>query len=419
MIHHPTKLLILGAVWPEPNSTAAGSRMLQLMALFQQQGWQVTFATNASHSDHAADLKPHNIPSFAIEFNSPTFDSFVKNLNPDIVLFDRFMIEEQFGWRVAEQCPNALRILNTEDLHFLRKARHAAVKANWEGEYSAEIPHPNHLFSDPAKREIASVFRCDLSIIISQAEVELLTKTFKIDADLLHYTPLLPPAADEASWLPFAERQHFVTIGNFRHAPNWDGVLQLKEVVWPLIRTQLPEAELHIYGSYPPPKATALHNPRDRFLVKGWADDAAEVMRNARLCIAPLRFGAGLKGKFVLAMQCGTPSVTTPIGAEGLHGDLAWGGGIATDPESFAAAAIELYKNEAAWQQAQANGSAILRKRFDSAEHGQTLINKITQIQSTLTAHRHNNFMGAMLTHHTLQSTKYLSRWIEEKNRHE
>ena len=411
MIH----LLIIGAVWPEPNSSAAGSRMLQLIALFQQRGWRITFASAAAASPHAIDLAAQAVTTAAITLNDPSFDQFMRDLQPDVVLFDRFMTEEQFGWRVTEQCPNALRVLNTEDLHCLRKARHTVVKAG-RGDWGSVAIDPADLITDSAKREVAAIVRSDLSIMISEAEIALLTTRFQVDASLLHYTPFMLQAT-VPDWPDYSERQHFVTIGNFRHAPNWDAVLQLKQVVWPLMRDRVGAAELHVYGAYPPAKATALTKASERFYVRGWAADAADVMRQARVCLAPLRFGAGLKGKLITAMQAGTPSVTTSIGAEGMHGEMAWAGTIAANPAAFAEAAIELYQDEAAWRKAQANGVAILNARFDQVGHGEALFGRIQTLLRTLSEHRHNNFTGAMLRHHSLQSTRYMARWIEAKNR--
>ena len=410
-----THLLIIGAVWPEPNSSAAGSRMLQLIALFQQQGWQVTFATAAATSSHAVDLSTLAITTASIALNDVSFDLFVRDLQPDIVLFDRFMLEEQFGWRVTEQCPDALRILNTEDLHCLRNARQGMVKAGRGGWGACEI-NSAELHTTLAKREVAAILRSDLSIIISEAEIDLLTTVFQVDARLLHHTPFMLSPTASAAWPDFATRKHFITIGNFRHAPNWDAVLQLKQVIWPLLKDRVGDAELHIYGAYPPPKATALHKPSERFYVRGWADDAHAVMQQARLCLAPLRFGAGLKGKLITAMQAGTPSITTPIGAEGMHGDLAWGGAIVTNPTAFAEAASTLYHDESAWREAQLAGSAILG-RYNMAQHGAALIGRITALRTQLSPHRLANFTGAMLRHHTAQSTRYMSLWIEAKNK--
>ena len=290
---------------------------MQLMELFLSQGWKLTFASTATDSAFMIDFLKWPVSKVSILLNDDSFDKFVSELNPSIVVFDKFMIEEQFGWRVAAHCPTALRILDTIDLHFLRVARHKALKENRAFE-EADV-----LKEEMAKREVASILRSDIALIISDFEMQLLRNRFQIQEAILHYVPfLLNPilSADIENWLAFEQRKHFITIGNFMHEPNWNAVLYLKQEVWPLIRKELPTAELHVYGSYSSQKVEALHNQKEGFYIKGRAADAYEVVSKAKVCLAPLRFGAGMKGKLVEAMQCGTPSVTTSIGAEGMHG---------------------------------------------------------------------------------------------------
>ena len=320
------------------------------------------------------------------------------------------MMEEQFGWRVDKHCPNAFKILDTEDLQCLRNARHEAHKG--EREFTTSDLH-----SDIAKREIAAILRCDLSLIISSFEMQLLSSVFNVEASLLHHLPFMVDlTALPAQTNSFEQREHFMTIGNFRHAPNWDAVLYLQKI-WPLIRKQLPKAELHIYGSYPPPKATALNNPKTGFLIKGWADNAYEVMQSARVCLAPLRFGAGIKGKLLEAMIMQTPSVTTNIGSEGMHNELPWPGKVTNNTDDFANAAVELYTNQADFEHAQQAGNTLLNTLYDKVKLSAALINKIDSISNDLKAHREKNFTGQMLKHHTMRSTQYMAQWIAEKNK--
>lgn len=432
------QLLILGTVFPEPNSSAAGSRMMQLLELFLQHSWKTTIASAAAESEFAVDLSEIGVKQVSVKLNDASFDDLVRELNPQIVLFDRFMTEEQFGWRVAENCPNALRILDTEDLHCLRHARHEASKQNREFQAS-------DLFNELAKREIASIYRCDLSLIISEYEMQVLKTTFNVDEALLHYLPfMLEPlttpnpsfqggeyrfeqTADQRASSPpfrggvrggaFEERQHFVTIGNFLHPPNWDAVQYLKKDIWPLIRKQLPEAEMHVYGAYCADKHRQLHSEKDGFLIKGRAESAAEVISQARVLLAPLRFGAGLKGKLVEAMQCGTPSVTTSIGAEAMHGRLSWSGMVTDSPEEIAQAAVRLYTDKAAWTIAQQNGIAIIDQVYPKKTLGNAFMQRLEDLRSGLEMHRQQNFIGSMLMHHTMRSTEFMSRWIEAKNK--
>lgn len=408
-----TRVLIIGFVWPEPNSSAAGSRMMQLIKLFLAKSYQVTFASPALDSDYMEDLEKFGINKVSIQLNNESFDTFIEQLQPDVVLFDRFMIEEQFGWRVAKFSPNSLRILDTEDLHCLRLGRQAA----WKSKKEFELLDLNN---DVAKREIASILRCDLSLIISEVEMDLLKNHFNIDQNILHYLPfLLDPISEEESskFLLFEEKQHFISIGNFLHEPNYNAVLYLKEEIWPLIRKALPKVELHVYGAYPSQKITILHRPKDGFYVKGRAEDAKEVVSKARICLAPLRFGAGLKGKLVEAMQCGTPSVTTTIGAESMHGNLPWNGVIADQKEDFSNAAIALYNDKLLWEQAKENGINIINSCFSKSKFEEKFIDLIMNIRNNIDHHRKCNFMGAMLMHHTLASTKYMAKWIEAKNK--
>ena len=404
------RLLIIGFVWPEPNSSAAGGRMMQLISLFKKQGFSITFASPAQDSDFMVSLADFNVDKVAIALNDSSFDLFLKELQPYIVLFDRFMIEEQFGWRVAEICPDAIRVLDTEDLHCLRLARQNAFKAKRTFEVSDIV------MEEVSKREIASILRSDVSLMVSEYEMEVLQTVFKINPSLLYYLPLLVDSVD-LNPLPFGERQHFVFIGNFLHEPNWNSVQYLNETIWPLIRKQLPTAVLDIYGAYPTQKVFQLHNDKQGFVIKGRAESAKEVISNDRVILAPLRFGAGIKGKLLEAMEYGTSSVTTSIGAESMRADLDWNGSIEDDPHQFANAAVQLYQDEISWKQSQQNGFEILNKRYLRELFEDEFADKLSFLKSNLDKHRKNNFLGQMLYHHSMQSTKYMSRWIEEKNK--
>ena len=402
------KLLIIGLVWPEPTSSAAGTRMIQLVDLFLRQDYEITFASAASKSDFSYDFSQTSVIEQQIKLNDESFNSFLKTLNPPIVMFDRFMVEEQYGWRVQQECPDALRILDTEDLHCLRSARQQSDKKQTEIE----------LFSDTAKREIASILRCDLSLIISEVEMKILEETFKVDSSLLYYLPFLEKeitAEMVQNWIPFEERTDFVFIGNFLHEPNFNTVQNLKTKVWPLLRKKLPNASMNIYGAYTSPKVLQLENKNEKFFVKGRALNAKETIAKHKILFAPIQFGAGVKGKFIDAMQVGTPSITTSVGAEAMRGGLDWNGFIEDDVEISVKKAVELYENKTIWLLAQQNGVRIINERYSSLHFAEKFITVIEKLD--LEKHRQENFIGQILNHHTTQSTKYMSLWIEEKNK--
>ncbi|EAQ43047.3 glycosyltransferase [Polaribacter sp. MED152] len=407
-------ILIIGAVWVEPNSSAAGSRMMQLIELFLKENYRIVFVSTAQKNENAVDLSQIGVDEIQIELNNSSFDDFIKNLQPTIVVFDRFMIEEQFGWRVAENCPKALRILDTEDLHFLRKVRHQQLKKR------EEFSNDALLKADDTKREIAAILRCDLSLIISTYEMDLLTSVFKIDGKILYHLPFLYHRIDkdhEEKWKTFSERRHFLFIGNFFHKPNVDAVIALKKEIWPIIRTALPEAEIHIYGAYVNQQIQDLQNKKEGFIIKGFAKNAQKVFEDAKVVLAPLRFGAGIKGKLTEAMLCGTPSITTKIGAEGMHNNLPWNGFVENDFKEFALRAVELYSNEKLWLSLQKNGIEIINEIYNKEKLSQPFIKQINTIQNHIEVHRTQNFLGSLLQHQTMQATKYMSKWIEAKNK--
>lgn len=422
-------ILIIGYVWPEPKSSAAGSRMMQLIEQFQQQNFQIHFASAANTGERQVDLSEMGITPHDIEINNDDFDTLLVQLNPSLVVFDRYMIEEQFGWRVAKHCPKAIRFLNTEDLHCLRHIRHQGVKSAQDSKIfcPANLLDKVSLFSklsvdSLAQREIAAIFRSDLSLMTSEFEVTLLNQHFQLPLSHLLHLPLqysqmqIQTAKPELS---FQQRQHCVFIGNFRHEPNWDAVLQLKSV-WPEIRKGLPGVELHIYGAYQPKKAHQLHNQKEGFVIKGWAKDAYQVLSHARLCLAPIRFGAGIKGKLAESMACGTPSITTPIGAEAmLPANTAWPGEIVNDPGSFINATIEWYRDEHKWQTAHQTALQFFQQNYqlEQLDFFEMFFRQLSKISDDLDAHRQGNFIGNMLNHHLHKSTHYMALWIAEKNK--
>ena len=396
-------LVIIGLVIPEPASTAAGHRMMQLIEVFSENDYRITFLTASNNIEFSEKIEIEKI-----EINNESFDEKIRNMNPDVVLFDRYVTEEQFGWRVSENCPNALKIIDTEDLHFLREARRKAFveKRNVE---------KKDFVNDIFVREMASILRCDLSLIISEFEYNLLINDFKVNSNLLFYIPFLTDKS-EKNETNFEDRKDFVSIGNFLHEPNWQTVLRLKQI-WKSIKKRIPEAEIHIHGAYTGQKVLELHNEKDGFMVKGRANSVEEIFNKAKVLLAPIPFGAGLKGKLWESMKFGLPNVTSSIGAEAMHKDLPWNGFIEDADEVFVEKAVELYQNENVWNHSQENGYRILDSVYKKDLFVDSFINEVSELLENLDSHRTENYLGKILQHHQLNSTKYMSRWIEEKNK--
>ena len=413
MSFNAIKLLVIGHVWPEPQATAAGKHMMQLLEFFVEQGADITFASTAIRTEYSKDLSESGIKEESIELNNPSFDEFIRALNPDMVVFDRFMTEEQFGWRVAENAPNALRILNTEDLHSLRQVRAKRLDCDKSGEISDWIA------ADITKRELASIYRSDLSLIISGREMEILMEQANIDRSLLHYLPFIYgtiPIVDQVIDLKYSERSDFIFVGNGKHQPNIDAIRWLNSEIWPLIRKVLPEVRLHIYGAYLPESIRIMHNDANGFLVHGWVANSKLAVGRARVNLAPLQFGAGIKGKLLEAMSVGTPSMSTAIGWEGIANSDELHKGSADEATEFAQNAIDLYSKKSEWNESRKIQIGIYEMKFNHPDQLQLFQQRLTHLKENLGEHRAKNIVGNLLSHHTMAGTKYMAKWIEAKN---
>lgn len=401
------RVLFISAYWPESNATAAGIRLQQLIDFFKDTSCEVHYSSTADSEHEARELlEQSGVKTHSVLINDDSFNQFISDLNPTYVVFDRYVIEEQFGWRVTESCPNAMRILDTEDLHSLRVSRQLARKEDriWTETYWKE--------QEICKREIASIYRCDLSIVISKVEWDYLKNLFHIPESLFVYLPFLHKENKES--LPsYEERSDFVFIGNGMHAPNRDAVVFLKESIWPIIKEAIPNAKLHVYGAYLPQQIVDFHNPKEGFLVHGQAKSSFEVISQARVNLATLRYGAGIKGKVVEGILFNTPTVVTDIAAEGIKGLRP----TSTNAKDLADCAVKWHQDAAAWN-AQCKAYQSIKTTLLSTEKDILHFRKrIQSINANLVAHRNENFTGEMLQYHALKSTKYFSKWIEEKNK--
>lgn len=403
------KVFFIGLVWPEPTSSAAGWRLVQLVDLFIKNSFEVHFGSSAQKTEHSFMFDNLKVTEHQLLLNDSSFEDLMKKIQPNVVVFDRFMTEEQFGWRLREAVPNALTILDTEDLHFVRKAREVAFKSKTEVDfYTAE-----------AQRELASILRSDLSLIISKWEKKFLENTFRISKKQLLYLPFLQRLLTENNvcrWKTFGQRKNFMFIGNGMHEPNYQTILSLKKDIWPFIKEKLPEAELHIYGAYFKEKILQLHQPKQGFYIKGRAEDVQQTMNNYRVLLAPIPFGAGIKGKFVDAMQNGLPSVTFASGSESMGEAYNWPGFVAQTTFQIIDNSIQLYNNESLWLEKQNKILPLYNQAYNFEKHEKRFLKRLKKAQMNLALHRNNHFIGQILQNNQWNSLKYFSKWIEAKN---
>ncbi len=393
------KVLFIGQVWPEPASSAAGYRILQLMRAFEQRKYGVHFATAADASLRSSNLKEEGITTHKIVLNSSSFQDFIKVLEPKVVVYDRYYTEEQYSWRVREVCASIIHVLDTEDLHFLRADRD-------------ETSDPEKV-ADIRNRELASIYRSDLSLIISSFEQRYLTEFLHISADLLAYLPFwLENYQAESNH--FEKTADFYFIGNLSHKPNTAAVQTLARM-WPEIKLRLPHAELFVYGSYVPQALLKYHSPKQGFHLAGAFDKPLDMLRAHRILLAPLSFGAGLKGKIYEAMLYGIPFVSTSCGVEGF--ELTDPKEVTADDESdFVEKAVALYRDAELWNRTSRELLSDFDKQFATTQYIDTFFKQLNLVIGNVERHRERNPVGDILRQQAFSASKYLSKYIELKN---
>lgn len=424
------KVILAGLVWPERTSSAAGVRSADLVEILQSHGFHVTCVSPSRLNAHTEALRDqHNVHCVQADANSDVFQQVLQNTAPEMVLFDRFIAEEMYGWQAKKYAPKALRVLDLQDVHFIRKAREFLVKKrHMPFEQTLDM---SQLDVDPVEkqvvRELASIHRSDLTLFVSDVEQDVLTERFQVPEHALHRCDFFYPSTDAAHWPAFESRKDIAFIGSFKHAPNVDAIEWLKQTIWPEFRKQQDQtsgAEMHIYGSYGDAvKYIKMDDPATGFRMKGFAPNVHETLQQYRLTVAPLRFGAGIKGKIADSWYVGTPCVSTSIGAEGmLHpddGSSSWGGQIVDSSEAIAKAMHELYTQPTEWSQAQATGVEICDARYSREKNASALIQRLEQAQK-LKDKQHQaggeNWIGRILWSEKYRATEYLSRFIRAKN---
>jgi len=396
-------------VWPEPVSSAAGVRTAELMRCLQKAGWKVSAVSPSGPSRFSKELNETGISTLTCDPNSsPLTEAALQSLPPNLnlVAYDRFIMEEQFGWRARTLWPNALHLVDTQDLHSVRRGRERLLCSGASVERIAQ-PRVTDMGED-LLRELSSLYRTDGALVVSDWEKSFL-ESLHFPAEKISYLPFSTDL--DAAPPPFGKRNGFCFLGNFRHPPNLDSVRWLIDQIWRQIRKEMPEAELHLYGSYPPGEVSR-HKGENGIYAHGPVENHRAALRQHRALLAPLRFGAGIKGKVLEAWGTGTPVVGTALTFEGMGAQ-----GIECHTcESFPAACVALHQEQNLWEDQQKAGAAAIRERFDRNVLSKRFLDFVQEKTGTLPHCREQNLTGKMLLLQEANSSKYFSRWIEAKN---
>lgn len=347
------QVLIVDAQTPRPDHDSGSLRLANLMRLLREEGAHVVFVPAYGHrSEPYAQRLQHagvevwhdpflgKLPAWLRE-HGPRFDA---------AMVSRHYIAHDLMPLLRRHAPRAKRIFDTVDLHYLRERRGAEVAGDAALARSAERTRA---------LELATIAQADITLVVSEIERELLrTDAPNARVDVLSNLHRIAGPGE-----PFAQRRDVVFVGGFRHPPNVDAVRWFVDEVWPNAHARLPDARFHCIGSDTPPEIEALA-ARPGVLVHGHVGDIDPYMRGARIAVAPLRYGAGVKGKVNLSMAHGQPVVATACAVEGMHLRDGIDALVADDPTAFADALVRLYEDEALWTEIARNGLDSVARHF-------------------------------------------------------
>lgn len=392
------KLLIVGHIFPESRSTAAGWRMMKLIEHFHQ-AYDVYFGTAAQPSNNCDELVGVK-EVIHLPLNDDSVDETLLRIQADVVVFDRFYTEEMFGWRVAEVLPDAWRILNSEDIHFVR-----ATREQWVKQHKMIAPCTNDLNWTPelVTRELASILRSHKTIVISRWEMDLLQETFQIPSSKLSFLPLQFPQFETHN---ADERKDFCFIGNGIHKPNADAIEWLVREIWPRIQERLPSAKLNIACGYTSSHLRQLLSKKKNIQLYEQVPDAGAFVQQHAVQLMPIRFGAGIKGKVLESIVNRTPFVATPIAMEGISNAYPYS---AENIEAFVEMAVSLYSDRLAKVKALTSMNEI-QKQYPS------YTKCMDELLADLAVEPGVDWFAQTLLMQQNNATKFFSKYITAKN---
>lgn len=356
------RALVIDALSPQPDKDAGSYAAVQEMRILQSLGFKLTFVPeNLNYIGAYTDA----LQRMGIECQYAPFTQSVaqfieqRGAEFDVVYITRYYVAAKYIELIRRAAPQAKIIFNNADLHFLRELRMGISSRNREQIEQAALTR---------EAELAVMRKVDLVLSYNEVEHAIIL------SHNLDVTPVAkcPWVVELPALVPgFEQRQDVAFLGGFGHPPNIEAVEWFIEEVMPLLRKKLPGVRFVVYGSNVPESIDALGC--EDVIIKGYVKEVAEVYDNCRVFIAPLKSGAGLKGKVVAALAHGVPSVLSPIAAEGLGIANGREGMIAATPEEWATAITELYNDFERWTSMSKTGRSYSAKQF-SFESGRHLM---------------------------------------------
>jgi GT2 family glycosyltransferase/glycosyltransferase involved in cell wall biosynthesis len=337
-------ILVIDHHLPMPDRDSGSLRMFQILKLLHQLGHRVGFIPDnlASIPPYTTELQKRGIEVLHYPFVQRVRDYLIAHGSEfDVVVLSRCQFARKHIGDVRRYAPQSRVIFDTVDLHFLREESEERLTGDPEIRRKAQ---------ETKQQEYQLIDQSDETWVVSSAEQRLLQKEWPDKSVQLVSNIVDVPG----SKIPFALRRDWLFIGGFQHPPNADAVLFFVREIYPLVSERLNDAKFYIIGDKPPPEIVALAT--ENIVVAGLQTDASPFFDSIKLSVAPLRFGAGVKGKINQSMAFGVPVVATSVAVEGTElrdrEDIL----VADEPEDFARALVELYKSEKLWNHLSENG---------------------------------------------------------------
>jgi glycosyltransferase involved in cell wall biosynthesis len=349
------RLLFVDADTPRPDQSAGALLALNLMRMLTDLGFRIIFVpqSNMAFVDgytealQASDVEVLYFPHFIsvseiLEKQGAEFD---------VVVLCRANIVERYIDEVRAKAPQARLVFMTVDLHFVREMR------------EAQLLNDPHLFAEAEISrisELASIAKADATIVVSTYEADIVRSA--LPTARVHVVPLLFDIPDRPGPISLAGRPDIVFVGSYQHSPNRDAAAYFAREVWPRVRQRLPHARFLVVGSGVTPDVRALSGGGVQVL--GFVKDLDAVFATCRMSVAPLRFGAGLKGKVASSMLAGLPVVASSIAVEGTPLRDGVEVLVADTPEVFADAVVRVYGDQELRQRMVTAGFDFVRREY-------------------------------------------------------
>ncbi len=347
------RVLVIDATTPQPDQDSGSLRLSNILQLLLDDGCAVTFfADNRAYVErYSAALQQMGVEVLWHPWLADPVAWFAENgKRYGVVFVSRHYIACQYVSLVRANAPKAKLIFDTVDLHYLREQR------------AAELAQDETLVRTAAQTrdaELKLVRDCDLTLVVSPVEKALLEREIPGAKVAILSNVHAVPGCRRA----YAQREGILFVGGYQHPPNVDAATWFAREIFPLVRRELPDVQFHLVGSKATPEVKALGELEGVDFI-GYAPDIEPYLDGCRIAVAPLRYGAGVKGKVNMSMSYGQPVVATPVAVEGMFAEPGRDVLVASDAADFAAKVIAAYQDEVLWNTLSEHGAANVREHF-------------------------------------------------------